>query len=197
MIQHGLRLGFTGAGGTGKTTTAEHIQEALNIPFSKSASRIVYEARNLTEEKCYALSDKEKYELQFEIFNTKEILDKGQFAFVADRTLLDHWAYCLMYCGAFIPNDKYAEFEVRVREHMLTAYSHIFYFPFGYWFEKGDGVRQDHHSWQSAIDAIILGYIQRWDLPVMEVPQMEGRLGRYNAIMEDVTGELDNGALQG
>lgn len=189
MIRQGLRIGFTGAGGTGKTTAAQAVVAALVIPFSKSASRIIYERQGMTEAKCIKLSDEKKYELQFDIFAEKINLDKGQFSFVADRTLLDHWAYCLMYCGAFIPNDRYAKLEVLVREHMQTAYSHIFYFPFGYWFEPGDGVRQDHHSWQSAIDAIILGYIQRWELPYYEVPQTD-MFARFDAVMEVVNGPV-------
>lgn len=186
QIRSGVRLGFCGAGGTGKTTTAKDAEKLLKLPFNKSASRIVYEELNLTEEKCAKLPDDEKYKLQFKIFAKKMELDQ-EFTYVSDRTLLDHWAYCLMYCGAFIPNEEYLQFEQQVRIHMKTTYSHVFYFPFGYWFQKGDGVRQDHLSWQSAIDAIIAGYIKRWNLNVYEVPQIYGKEVRaqfvYNTVV--------------
>jgi len=187
MIRSGLKIGFMGAGGTGKTTTAKVVSETLNVPTIKSASRAVYEQDNLSEEKCMALDNVGKYELQFRIFGMKTELDKQTFAFVADRTLLDHWAYCLMYCGSFIPNDEYTQFEENVRVHMRSTYTHLFYFPFGYWFpEKGDGVRQDHYSWQSAIDAIILGYIHRWRLPVTEVKQNSGALARNEFVLNTI-----------
>ena len=187
MIRTGLKIGFMGAGGTGKTTTAKAVSEALGIPTIKSASRAVYEQDNLTEEKCMALDDVGKYELQFRIFGMKTELDLKTFAFVADRTLLDHWAYCLMYCGAFIPNNEYTQFEKDVRVHMRSTYTHLFYFPFGYWFPaEADGVRQDHYSWQSAIDAIILGYIHRWRLPVTEVNQTGGAEARGSSVLNAI-----------
>lgn len=188
MIRQGIRVGFTGAGGTGKTTTAKAVSEKMNAPLIKSASRAVYEERDLTEAKCLALPDEEKFLLQFDIFDKKIDLDLNTFGYVADRTLLDHWAYCLMYCSAFMDNLQFAKFEEKVRVHMLSTYSHIFYFPFGYWFpEKGDGVRQDSHAWQSAIDAIIVGYIQRWRLPVIEVPQVNGPEGRTDFVVRKVS----------
>lgn len=183
-VRHGLKIGCTGAGGTGKTTSVSAISKELGINQQKSASRIVYERLDLTEEKCYALSNEKKYDLQFDIFETKIRNDQSTFSFIADRTLLDHWAYCLMYCGAYIPNEEYAEYEEKVRVHMKSQYTHIFYFPFGYWFAEGDGVRQDHHSWQSAIDAIIVGYINRWRLPVFEVPQIGGAEARNKFIID-------------
>ena len=187
QVRTGIRVGCVGAGGTGKTTTAQTVEKALKVPFNKSASRIVYEELGLTEAKCAKLPDNEKYGLQFKIFDKKIELDKA-FTYISDRTLLDHWAYCLMYCEAFIPDEQYFEFEDKVRTHMRTIYSHIFYFPFGYWFEKGDGVRQDHQSWQSAIDAIIVGYIHRWHLNVFEVPQIHGKEFRAQYVINTVKG---------
>jgi len=187
QIRTGIRVGCVGAGGTGKTTTAKDVETLFKLPFNKSASRIVYEELDMTEEKCAKLPDEEKYKLQFKIFEKKIELDKA-FTYVSDRTLLDHWAYCLMYCGAFIPDSQYFEFEDMVRTHMKTTYSHIFYFPFGYWFAKGDGVRQDHQSWQSAIDAIIVGYIHRWQLNVHEVPQIHGSEHRAKYVINTIKG---------
>jgi len=187
MIRQGIRVGFTGAGGTGKTTTAKAVSEKMKAPLIKSASRAVYEEKGLTEEKCLALPDAEKFQLQFDIFDKKIDLDINTFGFVADRTLLDHWAYCLMYCSAFMSNLQFEEFEDKVRIHMLSTYSHIFYFPFGYWFAPSDGVRQDSHAWQSAIDAIIVGYIQRWRLPVLEVPQVNGPQDRTDFVVRKIS----------
>ena len=49
-MRRGLCVGFTGAGGTGKTVTAEAIGKAANLTPLKSASRIVYEHKLLTED---------------------------------------------------------------------------------------------------------------------------------------------------
>jgi hypothetical protein len=110
-------------------------------------------------------------------------IDDTNFSFVADRSLLDHWAYCLQYCAGFMTNEEFLAMENLVRKHMRSSYSHIFYFPFGYWFAEGDGVRQDSYAWQSSIDAIIMGYIIRWNLPVFTVPQTDGENARNEFVL--------------
>jgi hypothetical protein len=175
-----------GAGGTGKTTTAEVVAKHLNIVALKSASRTVYEREELTEELCAKLADEQKFELQFRIFAAKQEMDKTNYTFVADRTLLDHWAYCLLYCANFMPNKEFDKFEEGVRVHMLTQYTHLFYFPWGYWAPAADGVRSEVRAWQSAVDALIAGYIQRWRLPVKEAIQLDGREARARAIFNQI-----------
>ena len=179
----GLRVAFCGAGGTGKTTTAKFIAEQLGLPTFKSASRAVYEARDLTEDLVLKMTDQEKMLLQFDIFAAKESIDKNP-SYVTDRTILDHYAYCLAYCGAFMDDNRFAEFEDLTRTLMRGTYTHIFYFPWGYWTANSDGVRQDRHSWQSMIDAIITGYIIRWNLPVIEVLQTDGQDARNKFVLD-------------
>lgn len=190
MLRSGIKIGFTGAGGVGKTTDAKALSELLGIPMIKSASRSAYERLGISENDCLKMTDEEKWQLQHEIFNSKIELDDSTFEFIADRTLLDHLAYCLMYCGAYIPEKEFYEFENRVRKHMKSTYSHIFYYPFGYWTpENEDGVRQTAPGWQSAIDAIIVGYCKRWTLPVYQVPQMQGKQFRQDFIKRYILGE--------
>lgn len=186
LVRTGLRIGFTGAGGTGKTTSAAAVAQAFGVSTLKSASRQAYEELNLTEAIVAKQNETEKWDLQKKIFMTKINNDDTTFEFVADRTLLDHWAYCLAYCSTFIPNDEYKRMEALVRNHMKATYSHIYYFPWGYWISEGDGVRQDQYAWQSQIDATILGYIIRWNLKVKEVPQTRGPEARNQFIVNDV-----------
>jgi hypothetical protein len=72
---------------------------------------------------------------------------------------------------------------------MKSTYSHIFYFPWGYFEPEKDGVRQDRKSWQSQIDALLVGYSFRWNLPVIEVPQLEGPDNRNAFIKEQILGQ--------
>lgn len=187
-IRQGTRIAFMGAGGTGKTTTAKFISQAANIPLIKSASRTVYEKENLTEEKVLKLSDTEKLQLQIRIFDTKIELDK-QYSYVADRTILDHYCYCLAYCSEFMPDEEFLKLEERVRILMLSSYSLLFYFPWGYWTPEKDGVRQDRLSWQSKIDAIMVGYAVRWNLPIITVPQSQGPKYRNEFVLSTIKGE--------
>ena len=185
-IHQGLRIGFTGAGGTGKTTTAEAVSEALNLDCPRSASRMVYEQHDLTEGKVRAMTEEDKLALQTEIFDQKAINDEA-FSYVVDRTILDHYAYCLAYCGSAMPNAVFREYEERTRVLMKATYSHIFYLPWGYWEAPSDGVRSSVDAWQSQIDAIISGYIDRWNLPVYRVPQEYGEDHRNDYILEIIS----------
>ncbi len=187
-IRHGMRIAFTGAGGTGKTTSAVSLSNDLDLPMMKSASRIVYEERELTEALVLNMGPEDQIDLQTDIFHQKVVNDR-EYSFVADRTVLDHYAYCLAYCGGHMNNATFQRFEEETRQAMLSNYSHVFYFPWGYWNAAPDGVRSNVDAWQSQIDALITGYILRWNLPVIEVPQTLGETGRYDFIMQVINGE--------
>lgn len=188
LIRRQATIGFTGAGGTGKTTTAKWIAENLSIPFLPSASRVVYEEQSLTEDLVNTWDADKKWELQRNIFDKKIEQDDTTGSFVADRTLLDHWAYCLMYCALDLDKKTFSTMENTVRKHMLSTYTNILYFPWGYWEGESDGVRQDNPAWQSAIDAILVGYCIRWRLPVVEVPQTKGPEIRHEFIKNNLLG---------
>lgn len=198
-IRQGARIGFSGAGATGKTHTAKFISETapsslnMELPLIKSASRIVYENNNLTEAKVTAMAPGDQLKLQTAIFQQKIINDQ-QFSYIADRTILDHYAYALAYCGNHMSDEMFMQFEEQVRSLMLSTYSHIYFFPWGYWFpEVEDGVRSTRKSWQSQIDAIMVGYIHRWNLPVVVVPQDRGEDYRNEFVLADLRGEHAQG----
>ncbi|MCG7841036.1 MAG: hypothetical protein MIO87_03885, partial [Methanomassiliicoccales archaeon] len=56
-----------------------------------------------------------------------------------------------------------------------------------YWEAPSDGVRSSVDAWQSQIDAIISGYIDRWNLPVYRVPQEYGEDHRNDYILEIIS----------
>jgi predicted ATPase len=192
-MKRGLRVGFTGAGGTGKTTTIETLKAKYSryedLTVLKSASRIVYEEQNLTETIVASLTPEGKLDLQSAIFNKKIVQDDAQLNFIADRTLLDHWAYCLMYCATYMPPEAYSSLEAVARKHTLATYSHVFYFPWGYFEAPDDGVRSGSKAWQHAIDSVIVGHLVNWGIPAVEVPQSYGEDYRaefvHNTIREE------------
>ncbi len=187
-IRHGKRIAFMGAGGTGKTTTAEFLAEKTEIPLIKSAARTIYEERDLSEMKVSRFCSDAKLDLQTSIFKKKIENDK-EFSFIADRTILDHYCYWLAYCGSNISRDNFLDFEDQTRIRMLSSYTHLFYFPWGFWEARSDGVRATNLAWQSQIDALITGYIMRWELPVTVVPQMQGEDVRNEFVLSRIKEE--------
>ena len=197
-IRQGVRVGFCGAGGTGKTSTAKWVSETSTVslqmneplPLIKSASRSVYEANDLTEEKVAAMSPEDQLKLQMAIFSQKIMLDQ-KFSYIADRTILDHFAYCLAYCSNHMSNELFMQFEEQVRSLMLSTYSHLYFFPWGYWQAEDDGVRSTKAAWQSQIDAILVGYVMRWNLPAVFVPQDRGEDYRNEFVLAHLRGEYN------
>lgn len=177
-MEYGLKIGFTGCGGTGKTTTMNGVLDRYNMQLRGknyvalgSASRKVYTERNLTEEIVYKMSDRDKLNLQHEIFETKINLDHSNPKFIADRTILDHWAYCLAYCSAAMDRELFIKMEAQTKSHLLGTYDMLFYFPFGRFEAPEDGVRSSSQAWQSQIDSIILGHLHRWKVDCHVIPK--------------------------
>lgn len=165
-----FRIAMVGAGGTGKTTTVnEIVRMGVDLPVLKSASRIVYEEEGLTEEIVGKMSLKDAWALQHRIFRKKKELDRRQ-RFLADRSILDHWAYCLLYCNKIMTDEEWRDLEDQVYCHMRDRYSHICYFPFNLFDPPQDGVRNARKAWQATVDAILMGYLKRWNLPYIRVP---------------------------
>ena len=191
ILVPGFRVGCMGAGCTGKSTTADYLVERFEFPRLHSSSRTLYEEEELTEDKVLDMDDDDRWELQGRIFDRKIDMDDNTPSFIADRTLLDHWAYCLMYCASNMTNAEFQKHETLVRKHMLSNYSVLFYFGWGYWdidVEDQDGVRSTKDAWQSAIDSIIVGYCIKWNLPVVNLPQTMGKDYR-NEFAENIVRE--------
>lgn len=191
-IRQGARIAFLGAGGTGKTTTAETVAEYLELPLLVSAARKVFNDGNLSEDLVLDFDAEKRLELQTAIFDQK-IQNDLAYEYLVDRTALDHFAYCLVYCGKDLSDEQFLHYEEKTRLAMLGTYSNIFYFPWGYWTPDSDGVRSTSLAHQSQIDAIIVGYIQRWNLNVVEVPQTRGEDVRADFVLNYFRPAQQNG----
>lgn len=170
-----MKIAFCGAGGTGKTKALQALvarPEFAEYPVLKSASRTVFEDTGMTEEKEKAMTAAELWAFQFQIFRLKQARDTEFPDFVADRTVLDHYAYCLVQAGGAMPDEDTLTMETTVKGLLLTNYTHIFYFPVAMnWKPEPDGVRDDRLSYRMLIDSIITGYLAKWNIPHTEISE--------------------------
>jgi predicted ATPase len=118
-----LRIAFSGASGTGKTTLANYVSERFEIPICPVGSRSV--AKSMGFDNPYDVDKAGKRaEFQFKLFADKcnwenEHLESG---FVTDRTHFDNLAYCMLHC-----HDSLNEREIDLYRHAQQGYySHIF-----------------------------------------------------------------------
>jgi len=160
-----MRVGFCGAGDTGKTTTAVLVADELGIPFLPSISRAVFADLGLTEADQVDMSDEDRWGLQCKILSAKRKQDSMHEPGVLDRTLLDHAAYCLYRCSGIISRDEYGRLIDEVGDNLRHHYDRVFYFPAGVYPPVDDGFRQGGLAYQTAIDCLIRGMLSRFDLP--------------------------------
>lgn len=154
------KIGFVGAGATGKTTTLEVLQPLLGLPVYGSVVRGVFKERGVTEYAQNRMSENDKWLLQKAIFDAKvaqeeTITGDG----LLDRTPVDHLAYCMYRCSAHIHDTQFKELMGQA-ERMMDTYTHIFYFPIYDWpKDEDDDFRETGLSYRWAIDRIMFGLL--------------------------------------
>lgn len=184
-------IGFCGAGGTGKTTTAKALCAATGLPFIPSRSRVVFERWELQkEEDQYRLTVHDQMTLQRDIFQARLGLEASpEFTHgVADRTLADQLAYTMLRGS---PNIEQAYFDRHFDEvcASLQRYTRIFYFPLVSYPTIDDGMRETIWGPRFVFDSILREILRRcpkpanvWTVPEVSVDQRVELLRKYMEI---------------
>lgn len=161
-----LRIFFTGTGGTGKTTTMEHVLKLFpDLNVVPSPARGVQKKYGVTEVDQLKMDPSLLLDMQCEIFETKFRQDNGPDAgelppCISDRTLLCQLAYSLQRCWHTIPEPLLEEMKVKVVQTFQT-YDVVFYFPLGAIPDpQSDGFRLTAKSARAGHDLLIQGLIQ-------------------------------------
>lgn len=167
-----MKIEFTGAGGTGKTTTALLVAEALGLELLPSVSRGVYEERGVTEAELPGKSPDFRHELQTAIFEThlKQIEKYKSHSYVADRSLICRMAYSLLNDGPMISNPDLA-FMWEATKHAARNVDVIVYFPLPHWDVKDDDFRLISVPASVALDNLTVGILQTMQIPYMKAFQ--------------------------
>lgn len=154
-----MKIGFTGTGGTGKTTTAKLLEKRLGLALQPSVVRGIFESKQLTERSLLSMSQVEAWSLQQEIFAAKLKQDKETFRGIFDRTLIDHMAYCFYRSGSVIP-DGVVNGLLKEMNESLKLYDFLFYFPITFT-PPPDGFRQEGLAYRHTVDWMIRGLLHR------------------------------------
>lgn len=167
-----MRVGFIGAGGTGKTTTMKLLSD-LGLEEVISVVRPTMSRLGETEETMARKSPEERWFIQNEIFRARLTLEeriRNKRDIITDRTLLDHATYCFYYCANVIQDAAAENMNIAVRE-CLESYDQLFYFPVGLFKTKNDGFcRYESFAYQLTIDSIMRGFLRRLSLGQFNVP---------------------------
>lgn len=127
-----IRLGFTGASGTGKTTLAEWASKRFGIPLNPVGSRSV--AKSMGFDNPYDVDKAGKRgEFQHRLVEEKRAWEKAHESFVTDRTTLDNLAYTVLHDVYCIDREL-----VRKVAEGLNRYTHVVFCPLEYFIRIGD-----------------------------------------------------------
>lgn len=161
-----MRVGFTGAQGTGKTTLLRAVEKSdLDFTIVPSTARAAAEAGFLVNRDADPMS---QLVTTVGRVATEDRLFRVQGRSLSDRTPLDSLAYTL-YQGANVwdkseVNGYYMQISIDlVMEHMYK-YDHIIYFP-PLWSPRSDGLRDTDVGYQKSIDSLIYGLLEMHEIP--------------------------------
>lgn len=168
-----MRVGFTGAQGTGKTTLLRAVEKSdLGFTIVPSTARTAADAGFLVNRDADPMS---QLVTTVGRVATEDRLFRQTGHTISDRTPLDSLAYTL-YQGANVwgnlpeVNEYYMDISVSlVLEHMYK-YDYIIYFP-PLWAPKADGLRDTDIEYQRQIDALIRSLLEMHDIPFWTVPR--------------------------
>ena len=123
-----MKIGFTGASGTGKTTLARALSDKYNLKLITDIARTSPGAR------FNMLTSNSQKSNQFIILNTLQFWAE-QENIVSDRTVLDAYLYT-----KDLTSIEY-NFAQSILEKNLKLYNLIIYCPYYKWDVKDEGVR--------------------------------------------------------
>jgi hypothetical protein len=162
---------FAGAGGVGKTTTAEGVLTLLrlqgheNFKLMPSPSRAVFRAFGLKSEIDQRhLTPGERWALQKAIHVAHgeaieaaavEAQDSG-VRFIADRTRIDMLAYAVQYCTEALTGNDIEWLQQQTAE-ACRLYRRIFYFPLHTFSSHDDGMRETSYAKRYQFNMLLQG----------------------------------------
>lgn len=163
-----IRIKLTGAGGTGKTTTAKLIAERLNLPFIPSVARAVFEAWGWTEERQRTATPEERWNLQKAIFDAKLEQESKIKEGVSDRSVLDHLVYTAYRCSDHMSRSILEAYEELTIENLQKDL--VIFAPVYDWMPANDGVRENNRTYQFVQDLMFRGFLDKHHVTYFTLP---------------------------
>ncbi len=148
-----MKIEFTGAGGTGKTTTALMVAEALGLELLPSIAPTMRKHTVIFEEH---LKQIEKY--------------KGQ-SYVADQSLIYLLAQALLNSKEETLTNPDLAFMWEATKHAASRVDIMVYFPLPHWDVDDDKFRLMSVPASVALDNLTVGILQTMQIPSMKAFQ--------------------------
>jgi len=187
-----IRIGFTGSGGSGKTTMLKVVSEKLKIPTIPEGIRSYLKANGISH--LRELGDEGTIKLQEEVLSRKIKAESKFDAFITDRTTLDNAAYALRWLSRCQECQEWLnDYINKCLTYARNYYDIIFFFPCGMFELEDDGIRSGKFWYQYEIDLLLKGlmfntFYQQSHYPaiyVLETISIQERLEEIEEIIKE------------
>jgi nicotinamide riboside kinase len=160
-----MRIAFTGAQGTGKSTLAEVVGERHGLPILPTPGRTMKSRGLPINEHATVTSQTLAWLLQLE-------LEASGPAWIAARTLVDVWAYGVLAAQRATPSDVESalleQLSTTTERLLPTRYDVLFYLPPRIPL-KADDARVDVQEFQRKTDLMIRSGLECWSVEYVEI----------------------------
>lgn len=188
-----MKIAFTGAGGTGKTTMAKYLSQKWDIPYVGSVSRLVMQEMGIESEAAQNnMSDADLLVLQQAIAKKRIESLAAHESYVTDRCALDNYIYALRRCGGAMTEAHRKVWEEGAVKD-LYAHDLVFYTPVGLFPTEHDGTRVTEIAHQYLMDTAMYGFLCKHGfdkmashLYVLAMPELERRKRYVDALASEV-----------
>lgn len=171
-----MKIGFIGAGGTGKTTIAKALATTLKLPYIPSPSRAQFEKHGVaTEDAQRNMTSLARLSLQMDIFHAIDEQVNTTTVGIFDRTHLDNFFYGCFQCHDLLTNDIFNMMD-RATYLGLHTFDLLFYAPIYPWQISYDGMRTQSLAARTLCASFTKRYLEHhkfehYDLPNIDVDE--------------------------
>lgn len=153
-----MKISFCGASGTGKTTLATYVADALGIPLNPIGARSVSEAMGYKTPYEVDTVPGARAEFQRRLITEKIAWERARDHFVTDRTPLDNITYTVMHDHKAIDAELLAQAAAGTRE-----YTHIIQCTMATFFNPGqDQARVKDTTYHELYECVLSGLLERY-----------------------------------
>ncbi len=179
-----MRIAFTGASSTGKSTLARLLTS--DAKFRTILPEFIsVDARALLASKGFGSMDNMNREqlrdFQCTYLNQKIVIEAGRDAYLTDRSFVDVAAYWLERDAEGLSECEVKEFVESCR-YGARRYDLHFFFPTGLFPFTSDGYRSEEADFHKRIDAKITALIHEWEIDAVRLDMIDLET-RRNAVV--------------
>lgn len=170
-----MRIAFTGASGTGKTSVANQLvskkpQALPSLTVIGVDSRALLDTLSLR--RAENINDDQYRVFQTMYFSQKILVEAGETSFLTERSFADGFAYWKLHCERSASQSENTMIHRICREQSLK-YDHHFLFPTGFIPVEDDGYRHRDPEYHERFQALLQAILMEWDVQYTIMPHAD------------------------